>query len=68
MENYMDTGGINLVTMEVIGVIILLEVIAWAVMRTKSKGRSTSNPTTEQATRDLYAEEECRRKDGADDL
>ena len=64
----MDTGGINLFVIEVIGVIILLAVIAWAVARTKSKGRQTSNPTTEQATRDLYAEEERRRKDGVDDL
>ena len=64
----MDTGGINLFVIEVIGAIILLAVIAWAVARTKSKGRQTSNPTTEQATRDLYAEEERRRKDGVDDL
>ncbi len=63
----MDLGGINLFAMEVIGAIILLAIILWAVMRTRSKGKETSNPTTERATRELYEEEERRRKDGIDD-
>ena len=62
----MDLGGINLFTVEVIGVIVLLAVILFVVARTRSKGRSTSNETTERATRELYAEEERRRKDGVD--
>jgi hypothetical protein len=67
MEAIMDLGGINLFAMEVIGAIILLAIILWAVMRTRSKGKETSNPTTERATRELYEEEERRRKDGIDD-
>jgi hypothetical protein len=64
----MDLGGINLFTVEVIGVIILGAVLVWAVLRTRSKGRSTSNGTTERATRNLYQEEERRREQGTDDL
>ena len=64
----MDTGGLNLFTMEVIGVIILGAVLAWAVLRTRSKGKQTSPERTERATRELYEEEERRRKDGVDDL
>ena len=62
----MDSGGIQLVIVEVVGALILLAAIIWAVMRTRSKGKETSNPTTERATRDLYREEERRREDGTD--
>ena len=59
----MDTGGLNLFTMEVIGVVILGAVLVWAVLRTRSQGKSTSNPRTEQATRDLYeAEDEAAKR------
>ena len=64
----MDLGGLNLVTMEVIGVIVLGLVILFAVLRTRSKGKASSPERTERATRELYAEEERRRKDGVDDL
>jgi hypothetical protein len=59
----MDMGGVNLFTMEVIGVIILGLVLVWAVGRTKSKGQETSNPRTEEATRELYeAEDEAAKR------
>ena len=59
----MDTGGLNLFTMEVIGVVILLLVLVWVVVRTRSKGKETSNPRTEQATRDLYEAEDKAAKE-----
>jgi hypothetical protein len=62
----MDIGGINLLTVEVIGVMILLAVILFAVARTRSKGKESSNPTAERATRELYEEEERRREQGTD--
>jgi hypothetical protein len=62
MEIAMDTGGLNLFTMEVIGVVILGVVLIWAVVRTRSAGKSTSNPRTEQATRDLYEAEDKAAK------
>ena len=64
----MDLGGINLFTVEVIGVIVLLAVLIFVVARTRSKGKQTSPERTERATRELYEEEERRRKDGVDDL
>jgi hypothetical protein len=67
-ETQMDLGGINLFTVEVIGVIILGALLAWAVLHTRSKGKKTSNPTTERATRELYEEEERRRREGTDDI
>ena len=64
----MDVGGLNLFTIEVIGVVILFAVLVWVVMRTRSKGKASSPERTERATRELYAEEERRRKDGVDGL
>jgi len=42
---------------------ILLIVLVWLVMRRHSTGKTGR---TEQATRDLYAEEERRRREGTD--
>ena len=64
----MDIGGLNLFTIEVIGVIILAALLLWVVLKTRSKGKQTSNPTTERATRELYEEEERRRREGTDGL
>jgi hypothetical protein len=58
----MDTGGLNLFTMEVIGIIILLAALIWVVARTRSKGKETSNPRTEEATRELYEAEDKAAK------
>ena len=51
--------------MDVVGPAILLIVLIWLVMRRRSTGKTGR---TEQATRDLYREEEQRRRDGTDDL
>jgi hypothetical protein len=50
---------------DIIGPAILLIVLLWLVMRRRSTGKTGR---TEQATRDLYAEEEKRRREGTDDL
>jgi hypothetical protein len=42
---------------------ILLIVLIWLVMRPRSTGKTGR---TEQATRELYAEEEERRREGTD--
>ena len=49
--------------MEIVGPIILLIVLVWLVMQRRSSGKTGR---TEQATRELYAEEERRRRDGTD--
>jgi hypothetical protein len=51
--------------MEIVGPIILLIVLIWLVMSRRSTGKTGR---TEQATRDLYAEEERRRRDGTDTI
>jgi hypothetical protein len=51
--------------MEIVGPAILLIVLIWLVMRRRSNGSSAN---TEAGTRDLYREEEQRRRDGTDDL
>jgi hypothetical protein len=42
---------------------ILLIVLIWLVIKRRSTGKTGR---TEQATRDLYAEEEQRRREGTD--
>jgi hypothetical protein len=58
----MDLGNLNLFTMEVIAVIVLGAVLLWAVLRTRSSGKETSNPRTEEATRELYEAEDKAAK------
>jgi hypothetical protein len=50
---------------EIVGPAILLIVLIWLVMQRRSSGKTGR---TEQATRDAYAEEETRRREGTDDL
>ena len=51
--------------MEIVGPAILLIVLLWLVMRSRS---NRTDERTEAGTRDLYAEEETRRREGTDDL
>ena len=51
--------------MDVIGPAILLIALVWLVMRRRSTGKTGR---TEQATDQLYREEETRRREGTDDL
>jgi hypothetical protein len=51
--------------MEIVGPAILLIVLLWLVIRGRS---NSSDKRTEQATRDLYREEDERRREGTDDL
>ncbi|HEX2623887.1 MAG TPA: hypothetical protein VHM21_01400 [Sphingomicrobium sp.] len=53
----MDFGGMN-VALIAGGAAVLFLVLLFAVMRTKSTGKESSNPTTERATRELYEEED----------
>jgi hypothetical protein len=59
----MDQG--SLWIMEIIGPAILLIVLVWLVLRARS---NRSSGRTEAGTRELYAEEEQRRRDGTDQL
>ncbi|MFL6731623.1 MAG: hypothetical protein ACJ8EH_01210 [Sphingomicrobium sp.] len=50
---------------DIVGPAILLIILIWLVMRRRSD-RTSGN--TEAGTRDLYREEEQRRRDGTDQL
>jgi uncharacterized membrane protein len=58
----MDMGGVNWFVVNVVGVGILFLALIWVVMRTRSKGKETSNPRTEEATRELYEAEDKAAK------
>ena len=49
--------------MEIVGPVILLIVLIWLVMRRRSTGKTGR---TEQATDQLYKDEEQRRREGTD--
>jgi hypothetical protein len=51
--------------MDVVLPVILLIVLIWLVFRRHS---SRADRTTYEGTKDLYAEEERRRREGTDDL
>ena len=51
--------------MDIIGPAILLIVLIWLVIRVRS---NRTSDRTEAGTRDLYREEETRRREGTDDL
>jgi hypothetical protein len=50
---------------DIVGPAVLLILLIWLVMRRRSTGKTGR---TEQATHDLYQEEEQRRREGTDDL
>ncbi|MFL6740113.1 MAG: hypothetical protein ACJ8E3_05545 [Sphingomicrobium sp.] len=50
---------------DILGPAILLIILVWLVMRRRSTGKTGR---TEQATDQLYREEEERRREGTDDL
>ena len=51
--------------MDIIGPAILLIVLIWLVMRRRS---NRTDNRTEAGTREVYREEETRRREGTDDL
>ena len=50
--------------MDIIGPAILLIVLIWLVMRRRS---NRTDSRTEAGTREVYREEEARRREGTDD-
>jgi membrane protein implicated in regulation of membrane protease activity len=54
--------------MDIILPAILLIVLIWLVIRVRSSRDDRLNRRTEEGTRELYAEEEERRREGTDKL
>ena len=60
----MDDSGAQWAIMNIVGPLLLAAVLLWALLRNRKSRRSDSD--TEQATRDLYREEEEKRRSGDD--
>ena len=54
--------------MNIIGPALLVVVLAWLVIRARANRTRAQDLRAEQGTRELYAEEETRRREGTDDL
>ena len=61
----MDSGGALWAVMNIIGPLLLVVVLAWALMRNRKSKRADLD-RTERATRDLYREEEATRRRSED--
>lgn len=53
----MDAGGLNWSLIVIIGPLLMVLVFAWAIMKNRKSSRREID-RTEQATRDLYREED----------
>jgi uncharacterized membrane protein len=53
---------------DIIAPAILLIILIWLVVRVRSNRNTEENRRAEEGTRELYADEEQRRRDGTDDL
>lgn len=54
--------------MDIVGPAILLIVLIWLVIRVSAGRRGPPMSETREGTRELYAEEEERRREGTDEL
>ncbi len=54
--------------MDVVAPVILLILLVWLAFRSWGQASRREKERTEQATRDVYREEEARRREGSDDL
>jgi hypothetical protein len=61
-------GQANFWVMSIIGPAILLLVLIWLVMRRRTNRDDPANRQAEEGTRELYADEEQRRREGTDEL
>jgi hypothetical protein len=61
-------GQANFWIISIIGPAILLIVLIWLVIKVRSNRPGPLNREAEEGTRELYADEEERRREGTDDL
>ena len=57
----MDSGGFNWALINIVGPLLLLVVLAWALLRNRKSSQAEID-RTEQATRDLYREEDAAHR------
>ncbi|MET1112090.1 MAG: hypothetical protein ABWX67_11245 [Allosphingosinicella sp.] len=61
----MDAGGGSWGIVTIVGPLLLAAVLLWVLLRNRTSGKRDRD-RTEQATRDLYREEEEKRRSGDD--
>ena len=61
----MDAGGGSWGIITIVGPLLLAAVLLWVLLRNRKAGKR-DNDRTEQGTRDLYREEEEKRRSGDD--
>jgi hypothetical protein len=61
----MDFGGLNWAILDIVGPLLLIAVIAWAILRNRRS--KVSEERTERGTRRVYDEAEDVRTGGGDD-
>ena len=61
----MDSGGFNWALINIVGPLLLLIVLAWALLRNRKSSQAEID-RTEQATRDLYREEDAAHRGEGD--
>ncbi|HEX8625978.1 MAG TPA: hypothetical protein VF782_13010 [Allosphingosinicella sp.] len=61
----MDAGGGSWGIINIVGPLLLAAVLLWVLLRNR-KARNRDVDRTEQGTRDLYREEEEKRRSGED--
>ena len=59
----MDSGGFNWSILTILGPLLILIALAWAIMRNRKANRPEDIERTEAATRDLYREEDAAHRD-----
>jgi hypothetical protein len=62
----MNVAGVSFEFMFGVGIVVLGLAIAWSMMRNRKARSHGEINRTEQATRDLYAHEEQRTREGTD--
>ncbi len=58
----MDSGGFNWAILNILGPLLILIVLAWAVLRNRKARGPGEVERTEAATRDLYREEDAAHR------
>ena len=58
----MDLGGVNWAILNIVGPLLLLIVIAWALLRNRKSRTREKIDRSERATHELYDQEEAQRR------
>jgi hypothetical protein len=62
----MDAGGGSWGIINIVGPLLFVAVLLWVLLRNRKSRSSSDVDRTEQGTRDLYREEEEKRRTGDD--